>query len=63
MRCQKQRKKFADGRWPRKNAEEMVEWDLPLILPARLMEHVFPAIDGEDTIFHNAFPVLCVSKS
>jgi hypothetical protein len=41
----------------------MVELDLPLILPARLMEHVFPAIDGEDAIFHNALPVLCVSKS
>lgn len=30
--------------------------DLPLILPARLMEDIFATIDREDAVFHDALP-------
>jgi hypothetical protein len=30
--------------------------NLPLILPARLMEDIFATVDGEDAVFHDALP-------
>lgn len=48
------------GRRMQERREE--RWNLPLILPTRLMEDVFLPIDGENAIFHNALPILSVSR-
>jgi hypothetical protein len=31
--------------------------DLPLVLSTRFMENVLLAVDGKDTVFHDALPI------
>ena len=38
--------------------ESVIACDLPLVLAVRLVEDVFPAVNGKDTILHDALPVL-----